>query len=255
MKPDPTLPPWSAQDQRDRLMMHDWVNARLDELDAEERRRQADPFPPIIPPEYAEKYDKWRREGGLELLAMAHGVIGPMRDWIRSRFPTLPVDDIVQLPPLGRGDKYPRTGGVSITDKRPIGIAEHKAYVAAAAEGVKRIREIWRTPPPGGFGKKNRHPTDGPSAAELAVERINRHRFETYQRGLEEEIARITAIMPTAGRDRYNQLAAHLATVRTALKGGEAQFWGETDDDERKMRKKVSLEEVELYRKRFSPAK
>jgi len=43
--------------------------------------------------------------------------------------------------------------------------------------------------------------------------------------------------------------------VRTALKGGEAQFWGETDDEERKMRKKVSLEEVELYRKRFPPAK
>ena len=255
MKPDPTLPRWIAQDQRDRQTMHDWVNARLDELDAEERRRQADPFPPVIAPEHAEKYDKWRREGGLELLAMEHGVIGPMRDLVRSRFPTLPVDDIVHLPPLGRGKKYVRTGGVSITDKRPIGVAAHGAYVAAAAEDVKRIREIWQMPPPSGFGKRNRHPTDGPSAAELGVERIDRRRFETHQRGLEEEIARIIDIMRTASCDRYKRLVAHLATLRTVPKGGEAQFWGETDGEDRKMRKKVSLKEVEVYRKRFPPAK
>jgi hypothetical protein len=173
MKPNATLPPWIARNERERQEMVAWVNARLDEQDAEERRRQADPFPPVIPPEHAEKYNRWRDEGGLERLAAQHGVIGPARDLIRSRWPLLA--DLVQLPPLGRGEKYLRSGGVSITDKRrdahgrslAMLEAHRKGHVVKAAWDVQRIKRIWQDH----YGRKNRHATDGPSANEIAAER------------------------------------------------------------------------------------
>lgn len=107
------------------------------------------------------KYNKWRREGGLELEAAKHGVIEPARDLVRSVFPLLA--DLVQLPPLKRGEKYnPELAGV-----RTVGELRHKWSIAAAAKDAKRIRALWEAHDT----RRNRRPTDGPSAIEIAAER------------------------------------------------------------------------------------
>jgi hypothetical protein len=91
-------------------MADELVNARLNEenqAEAERRIGDADldaPYrPPVIAPEHAEKYNKWRREGGLERAAAEHGVMELARRRVRSVFPLLA--DLVQLPPLKRGKK------------------------------------------------------------------------------------------------------------------------------------------------------
>jgi hypothetical protein len=113
-------------------MMGDWVNARLDEENQAEAKRQignadlAAPYrPPVIAPEHAEKYTKWRREGGLERAAAEHGVIELARDRVRSVLPLLA--DLVQLPPLKRGKKYyPAQSG-------------RRLHIAGAAKDVEHI--------------------------------------------------------------------------------------------------------------------
>ena len=122
-----TLPPWTAGNGRERQMMHDRVNARLNEENqAEAERRIGDADldapcrPPVIAPEHAEKYNKWRREGGLERAAAEHGVIELARRRVRSVFPLLA--DLVQLPPLKRGKNIippdPATGFISLARRR-----------------------------------------------------------------------------------------------------------------------------------------
>ena len=47
-----TLPPWTARNERERRMMHDWVNARLNEenqAEAERRIGDADLDAPLSP--------------------------------------------------------------------------------------------------------------------------------------------------------------------------------------------------------------
>jgi hypothetical protein len=154
------LPPWTACCERDRRLMRDWVNARLDEENRAEAERQvgdADldaPYrPPVIAPEHAEKYTKWRREGGLERAAAEHGVIELARDRVRSVLPLLA--DFVQLLPLKRGKKYyPARSG-------------HRLHIAGAAKDVKRIRALWQAH----YGRRNRRPSDGLSAIEIAAAR------------------------------------------------------------------------------------
>jgi hypothetical protein len=155
-----TLPPWTAGNERERRMMHDWVNARLDEENQAEAKRlvgDVDPDapyrPPVIAPEHAEKYNKWRREGGFELEAAKHGVIEPARKLVRSVFPLLA--DLVQLPPLKRGKKYYPTRSVK------------GLHIAGAANDVERIRVLWKAH----YNRRNRRPSDGPSAIEIAAER------------------------------------------------------------------------------------
>ncbi len=158
---DAAPPPWIARNPRDRQAMECWVIARLDDLDAAERQRQADNFPPVVPPEHAEKYDKWRREGGLEFEAAKRGVIVPARDLVRTVFPLLA--DLVQLPPLKRGEKYrPEHAGI-----RTFGELRHRWRIDSAAKDVARIREVWQSH----YGKRNRRPADGPSAVEIAAKR------------------------------------------------------------------------------------
>jgi hypothetical protein len=171
MKPDPTKPRWTARNERERRMMHDWVNARLNEenqAEAERRIGDADldaPYrPPVIAPEHAEKYNKWRREGGLERAAAEHGVIKPARDKVRSVFP-LPAD-LVQLPPLKRGKKYyPARSG-------------HRLHIAGAAKDVERIRVLWKAH----YNRRNRRPSDGLSAIEIAAARhdVTPHEIELH---------------------------------------------------------------------------
>jgi hypothetical protein len=195
MKGDPARPPWNAHDRRDCQMMHDWVNARLDEEDEAQARRRIDAIlvrlgvPPEklkseddrqanidsvsarideddetrseallidVPPEHREKYFKWRRGGGLEHAAAEDGVIEPMRALVRSVVPY--ADDLVQLPKLKPGQKFRR---VSLPE------AERRGRIAAAARDVKRIRALWRRY----YGRHNRHSEDGPSAEEIAAER------------------------------------------------------------------------------------
>jgi hypothetical protein len=155
-----TLPPWTAGNERERRMMHDWVNARLNEenqAEAERRIGDADVDapcrPPVIAPEHAEKYNKWRREGGLERAAAEHGVMELARRRVRSVFPLLA--DLVQLPPLKRGKKYyPTRSG-------------HRLHIAGAAKDVERIRVLWKAH----YNRRNRRVSDGPSAIEIAAER------------------------------------------------------------------------------------
>ena len=188
MKRDPVRPPWNAHDRRDCQMMHDWVNARPDEEDEAQARRRIDAIlvrlgvPPEklkseddrqanidsvsasideddetrseallidIPPEHQEKYDKWRREGGLERAAADDGVIEPMRALVRSVFPY--AADLLQLPKLKPGQKFRR---ISLPE------AERKGRIADAAKDATRIRALWRR----FYGKQNRHSDDGPSA-------------------------------------------------------------------------------------------
>ena len=161
-----TLPPWIARNERHRRRMIEWVNARLDELDAADAQRQAS----IVdedgrycpPPEHAEKYYKWRDGGGLERAAADRGFIDQARSLVRSRWPY--IADLVQLPPLKRGEKYrPELTGV-----RTGGQLVRRWRIASAAADVKRIRELWQVHYE---GKKNRHPDDGPSAVQIAADR------------------------------------------------------------------------------------
>jgi hypothetical protein len=132
-------PPWVARDKRDSDAMHKWVNARLDELEAVDRQRlvgdadlDAPWTPPTIPPERAEWYDRWRREGGLEREAAEHGVIGPLKAFIARVAPGL--EDFVRLRPLKPGEKYLRTFGVDPNDKR----RDAKGRSIAALEAMQK---------------------------------------------------------------------------------------------------------------------
>jgi hypothetical protein len=159
--PNPTRPPWTARNERERRAMVDWVNKKLDEENATEAQRYADNFPPVIAPEHAEKYFKWRSEGGLERAAAEAGVIDLARALVRSRWPYLA--DLVQLPPLKRGEKFrPELTGV-LTGAQ----LRHKLSIADAAKDVKRIRRLWQAH----YGQKNRRPSDGPSAVQIAAKR------------------------------------------------------------------------------------
>ena len=93
------LPPWKAHNPRERKMMHDWVNAKLDEMEKAERKKQANSFR-VIPSEHVEKYRAWRRDAGFERQAARAGFIEPLR----RCYPHLA--EFLFPPKLKRGEKY-----------------------------------------------------------------------------------------------------------------------------------------------------
>jgi hypothetical protein len=178
-------PRWFARDAHERRAMQRWVIKQLDDADAAERRRLAggdldtpwtppfpDPPPDLSAEQAAERaaaWDKWLRDGGIEREAAKHGVIGPAR----AKAPPL-LADLVQLPPLKRGEKHLRLGGMSPDDKRrdaegrSLAFLEaiHRGRVANAAADVERIRALWQAE----YRQQNR-PGSQISAVEIAAAR------------------------------------------------------------------------------------
>jgi len=202
MKRDPTLPRWIARDKREGQMMHDWVNARLDEEDEAQARRRIDALLLRLgaPPEnlkgegdrqamidWAAAMIDEDDEARSEALLFDLGVPPEHREkyfkWRREGGYELeaakhgfiePARELIrqrwpllarlaQPPKLKRGEKYhPELAGI-----RTAGQLLHKADVKAAAKDVGRVRELWRAH----YGKQNRRPADGPSAIDIAAER------------------------------------------------------------------------------------
>ena len=136
------LPPWQARSERERFMMFDWVNDELNRLpDGTENWKPN-------PPDVARRHLDWIFNLGPEIESARHGYIEPLR----RKLPHLA--DFLHLPKMKRGkrfQKHPR-----VFDK-----------VVAAAVTARQIMALWKKH----YGKKNRRPSDGPSAAEIAAER------------------------------------------------------------------------------------
>jgi hypothetical protein len=165
-------PPWGDTAARVR-----WTNKRLDQkgglrgLSKEHAAR-------LAPESFAESSRrrlKWEREGGPELELARQGDIGPARDLVRKAFPLLA--DLVQLPPLARGQKRlpvifdGETGTIDrpgVPYKDLLNEVEQKKRLADAVADVTRILRIWAAPEPDGYGRKY---AVEKAAVEIAAER------------------------------------------------------------------------------------
>ena len=137
------LPPWHARNKRERNMMIDWVNYQLNQLpDGLENWKPN-------PPDVAKRQLDWILNLGPEIEFAEHGDIEPLRRKLPhlAKFLCLPKMD-------GKGRRF---------QKNPRKFKKKKA----AAVTVRKIMALWKEH----YGRKNRSPSDGPSAAEIAAER------------------------------------------------------------------------------------
>ena len=137
------LPPWQARNEREWWMMEDWANHELNQLpDGSETWKPS-------PPKIAKQHLDWLFNLGPEIQAAEHGDIEPLR----KKLPHLA--KFLHRPKRPRqGDRFPKR--TDVFDK-----------AKAAAIQARQIMALWRKR----YGKQNRRPTDGPSAAEIAAKR------------------------------------------------------------------------------------
>jgi hypothetical protein len=136
-------PPWIARSRRDRQLMVNWLEVKLDKIFFDEFEKYQH--------EGLKNYDKvlaWAKKLGPEIAEAEHGNVEPLR----RRFPV--IAKYINLPRRHRGQRYPRR-----EDVNKVG------PLNAAAADISRIRAIWQEH----YGKKNR-PADQASAEEIAAE-------------------------------------------------------------------------------------
>jgi hypothetical protein len=172
-------PRWIARNERERQVMIDWVNARLDSATEMERIKWLR--------EEGPKYQWVEKENGtvvqvpcpddgtFEALKALEGDIGPARALIRKHYPLLVDLGLVRLPRFKRGQKFGRWIERSWrTDNEhraepndaPTCAAFRKRQLDNATADVRRIRRIWKDHY--GLTKRSR---DQVSAIQIAADR------------------------------------------------------------------------------------